>query len=120
MARILVAEDDLDIARLIQFQLQFHGFTVKMANDGAEAVELARDFQPDLVLLDWMMPKMDGFQALNALKSDPGLRQIPVILMTARAQGHDVEAGLAAGAAAYLVKPFPLEQLITTISEALA
>lgn len=115
MARILVAEDDLDIARLIQFQLRFHGFEVITASDGAEALQLARKERPALMLIDWMMPVMDGLQAVTTLKADPELHQIPVILMTAKAQAQDVRAGLAAGAVAYLVKPFPLDQLVSTI-----
>ncbi|HYG60181.1 MAG TPA: response regulator [Symbiobacteriaceae bacterium] len=119
MKRILVAEDDLDIARLVQFQLQFNGFQVTHAPDGSEALKAARKDPPDLILVDWMMPVMDGLQTVKALKGDPELKHIPVILMTARAQGHDIEAGMRAGAAAYLVKPFPLEQLVSTIAEVL-
>lgn len=119
MARILVAEDDLDIARLIQFQLKYHGYEVVTASDGAEALQLARKEAPSLMLIDWMMPVMDGLQAVTALKADPDLRHIPVILMTAKAQAQDVQAGLQAGAAAYLVKPFPLDQLVKTIQEVL-
>lgn len=115
MARILVAEDDSDIARLIQFQLKFHGHEVILAGDGAEALRLARAEQPDVMLVDWMMPRMDGLQAVTIAKADAELRQIPVILMTARAQARDIEAGISAGAAAYLVKPFPLEHLISAI-----
>lgn len=115
MAKILLAEDDADIARLIVFQLKFHGHEVTHAPDGAEAVALARTTRPDAILLDWMMPVMDGLQATKTLKADAALRHIPVILMTARAQGQDIKAGLDAGAAAYLVKPFPLEQLVDTI-----
>lgn len=120
MKRLLVAEDDLDIARLVQFQLQFSGYEVTLAPDGSEALKMARKEPPDLILVDWMMPVMDGLQTVKALKADPSLRHIPVILMTARAQGHDIQAGISAGAAAYLVKPFPLEQLISTIREVLA
>lgn len=116
MARILVAEDDIDIARLIQFQLQFHKYEVTLAADGAEALRLARLNPPDLILMDWMMPEMDGLQTVTALKADGDLRSIPVILMTARAQVQDLKAGLDAGASAYLVKPFPLDQLISTIA----
>lgn len=119
MRRILVAEDDFDIARLVQFQLQFNGYAVTLAPDGSEALKAARNDPPDLILVDWMMPVMDGLQTVKALKADPALRHIPVILMTARAQGHDIQAGMTAGAAAYLVKPFPLEQLISTIGEVL-
>ena len=119
MKRILVAEDDMDIARLVQFQLQFSGYSVTLAPDGAEALKMARKEPPDLILVDWMMPVMDGLQTVKALKTDPALKQIPVILMTARAQGHDIQAGINAGAAAYLVKPYPLELLISTIEEVL-
>lgn len=120
MPHILVADDDLDIARLVAFQLKFHGFEVTMAHDGAAALEKALSGAPDVILLDWMMPGMDGLQCLTALKASPGLRHIPVILMTARAQQTDVDAGLSAGASAYLVKPFQLDKLIHTVREAIA
>lgn len=119
MRRILVAEDDMDIARLIQFQLKFHGYDVTMAGDGAEALRFARNDAPDLMLVDWMMPHMDGLQLVTTIKSDSDLRDIPVILMTAKAQAADIQAGMAAGASAYLVKPFPLDHLISTIGEVL-
>lgn len=119
MPIILVAEDDHDIARLISFQLQFYGYDVTRASDGAEAVESARRQRPDLILLDWMMPVMDGMQAIRALKSDQALQEIPVVIMTARAQAGDIQTGLREGAAAYLVKPFDLEGLIRTIKEVL-
>lgn len=119
MPRILVAEDDLDIARLIQFQLKYHGYDVISASDGAEALDLARKESPSLMLIDWMMPVMDGLQAVTTLKADPDLCHIPVILMTAKAQTQDVKAGLDAGAAAYLVKPFSLDKLVQTIQEVL-
>lgn len=116
---ILVADDDLDIARLVAFQLRFHGYEVTLAHDGATALEQARTISPDAILLDWMMPGMDGLECLTALKAAPELKAIPVILMTARAQQADVAAGMTAGAAAYLVKPFPLEELIQTMREAI-
>ncbi|MEW8978137.1 MAG: response regulator [Symbiobacterium sp.] len=118
MPHILVADDDLDIARLVAFQLQYTGYEVTLAHDGPTALARARDSAPDLILLDWMMPGLDGLQCLTALKADPSLRHIPVVLMTARAQQADVQAGIAAGAAAYLVKPFELSQLIATVKEA--
>jgi len=120
MARILVAEDDADIARLIEFQLKVSGFEVTLATDGAEAVEKVKASPPDLILIDWMMPVMDGLTALTHLKSDPATERIPVILMTAKAQTADIRTGMDAGAAAYLVKPFPLEQLISTIQGVMA
>ncbi len=120
MPHILVADDDLDIARLVEFQLRFHGFTVTLVHDGRAALEKAKEVQPDLILADWMMPTMDGLQCLMAIKSEPRLKHLPVILMTARAQAADVQAGMAAGAAAYLVKPFQLEQLLQTVRGVLA
>jgi CheY-like chemotaxis protein len=120
MPKILIAEDDIDIARLVQFQLQFNGYQVVLTSDGAEALAAARKDPPDVMLVDWMMPVMDGLQAVTAVKADPLLRHIPVILMTAKAQAQDLQAGLTAGAAAYLVKPFPLEQLVATIQGVLA
>lgn len=120
MPHILVADDDLDIARLVAFQLKHHGFEVTLAHDGAAALDKARSSSPDLILLDWMMPGMDGLECLTALKATPALSHIPVILMTARAQQADVDAGISAGAAAYLVKPFPLDSLIRTVREAIA
>ncbi|WP_273378876.1 response regulator [Symbiobacterium thermophilum] len=118
MALILVADDDPDIARLVAFQLQYNGYEVTLARDGTEALARARETAPDLILLDWMMPGMDGLECLTALKGDPATRGIPVVLMTARAQQADVQAGIAAGAAAYLVKPFELDHLIRTVKEA--
>jgi len=118
MSLILVADDDLDIARLVAFQLKYSGYEVTLAHDGAEALARARETAPDLILLDWMMPGMDGMQCLAALKGDPVTRGIPVVLMTARAQQSDVQAGMAAGAAAYLIKPFELDHLIRTVKEA--
>jgi len=120
MPHILVADDDLDIARLVEFQLRFHGFVVSVVHDGQSALEKAREVRPDLILIDWMMPGMDGLQCLTAIKADPTLKHLPVILMTARAQTGDVQAGMTAGAAAYLVKPFALDKLIQTVREVLA
>ncbi len=120
MARILVADDDMDIARLIQFQLELSGFDVRLASDGDECLKLVAKEPPDALLVDWMMPGKDGIQVVTALKSDPALRHIPVVLMTARAQQQDIQDGLAAGAAAYLVKPFPLEKLTSTLQEVLS
>ncbi|OTA40139.1 MAG: two-component system response regulator, partial [Symbiobacterium thermophilum] len=107
-----------DIARLVAFQLRYSGYEVTLAHDGHEALQRAREAAPDLILLDWMMPGMDGLECLAALKGDPATRGIPVVLMTARGQQADVEAGMAAGAAAYLVKPFALDHLIRTVKEA--
>lgn len=119
MSHILVADDDLDIARLVAFQLRYNGFDVTLAHDGAAALDQAHAIHPDAILLDWMMPGMDGLECLTALKADADLRQIPVILMTARAQKADVEEGMKAGASAYLVKPFQLDSLMHTIQEAM-
>lgn len=119
MRRVLVAEDDQDIARLIALQLRHQGFQVSLAPDGAEALSQARSEQPDVILLDWMMPVMDGLETMGVLKSDPALSRIPVIMMTAKARNQDIQTGLTAGAAAYLIKPFPLEDLVIAIQDVL-
>lgn len=119
MRRVLVAEDDQDIARLITLQLRHQGYQVRLAEDGAQALSLARNERPDVILLDWMMPVMDGLETMTVLKADPDLSQIPVIMMTAKARNQDIQTGLSAGAAAYLVKPFPLEELSSAIQDVL-
>lgn len=119
MRRVLVAEDDQDIARLITLQLRHQGYQVRLAEDGAQALSLARSERPDVILLDWMMPVMDGLETMTVLKADPDLSQIPVIMMTAKARNQDIQTGLSAGAAAYLVKPFPLEELSSAIQDVL-
>src|SRR6516225_10997340 len=99
---ILVVDDVPDNVDILQMRLESRGYEVATAGDGAEAVEKTRALQPDLLLLDIMMPKVDGIEALKAIKADPTLPFIPVILVTERADAKDVIVGLESGADDYL------------------
>ena len=103
--RILVVDDVPDNLDILQMRLENQGYEVVTAGDGVEALEKVRELQPDLVLLDIMMPRMDGIEAVKRLKADTALPFIPVILVTARADAKDVVAGLASGGDDYMTKP---------------
>lgn len=115
MAKILIAEDERDIRELIVFTLEFGGFEVIAATNGQEAVELARQHRPDLILLDVRMPKMSGYEACRLLKAQEETRIIPVVFLSAKGQEAEIREGLAAGADAYILKPFAPDELIQQI-----
>lgn len=119
MARVLVADDDEDIRIFLEVTLELHGFEVLLAADGAEALELARLERPDLIVLDVMMPRMDGLEALGKLRDDPRTSHLPVLMLTARAQRQDTITGLDLGADDYVTKPFDQEELLARIRAAL-
>lgn len=113
--RILVVDDERHIVRLVQVNLERQGYQVLTAYDGVECLEKARAEKPDLIILDVMMPRMDGFEALQRLKTDPETSIIPVIMLTARAQDRDVLQGYQYGADLYLTKPFSPLELISLV-----
>jgi DNA-binding response OmpR family regulator len=119
MAKILVAEDEKQIADMIAFKLTNGGHQVIRAEDGEQAVTLAMQVVPDLILLDVMMPGLNGFEVLRRLKSDPALRAVPVIMVTAKGHERDVLNGLRGGAADYVLKPFSLKELAARVELAL-
>src|SRR5580700_12169239 len=102
---ILVVDDVADNVDILQMRLESQGYEVVTAGDGVEALEKTRELRPDLILLDIMMPKMDGIETVKRLKADASLPFIPVILVTAKADGADVVAGLESGGDDYLTKP---------------
>jgi two-component system, OmpR family, alkaline phosphatase synthesis response regulator PhoP len=104
--KILLAEDEPDIQFVVRIALEDAGHQVVMADDGQAAVEEARVQMFDVVLLDVMMPRLDGLGACRALKADPLTRDIPIVFLTARSQQSEVQAGLHLGALGYIVKPF--------------
>lgn len=111
-ARVLVVDDDPVIQRLLKVNFEMEGYQVTVAGDGLEGLERARADRPDVVVLDIMMPKMDGLAVTRALKADPDTAPIPVLLLSAKAQEADMRAGAATRADAYVTKPFdPLELL---------
>ena len=103
---ILMAEDDPDIQLVAGMALRKAGFTVTMVSTGMELLRQVHDEHPDVVLLDWMMPELDGPDTLARLREDDGTRHLPVIFMTAKSQGFEVDRGLKLGAAGYIIKPF--------------
>ena len=121
MIRILLAEDDRILRKAGEVSLTKKGYEVIPAVDGEDALAKARDHKPDLVLLDVMMPKKNGFEVLEALKSEAGIRDIPVIMLTNLEQPADITRAAAAGAHSYLVKSnMNLDELAAKIKDALA
>jgi DNA-binding response OmpR family regulator len=108
---VLAADDDEDILELVAFRLERSGYTVLRAKDGEEALRLALEAKPDLAVLDVMMPKLDGYELTRRLRADDATRRMPIILLTARSQDADVQAGFDAGADDYLRKPFSPDEL---------
>lgn len=117
--RILVVDNEADIRRFIEVNLRLEGFEVVAAADGAEALERARDSEPALVLLDVMMPGIDGIEVCRRLRADPRTSHIPVILLTAKSMTVDKVVGLAAGADDYVLKPFDPMELIARVQTTL-
>jgi len=117
---VLVVEDEEHIRRVLQYNLQLDGFEVYQAEDGARALELAAQQMPDLVLLDWMMPGMDGLEVLSKLKQDKKTENIPVFMLTAKGMMADVGRALYEGADDYITKPFDPTQLGKTLRKKLS
>ena len=120
MTKILIAEDERDIRDLIAFTLRFANYEVVAASNGEEAVNLAKQEVPDLILMDVRMPRLTGYEACMAIKSEPNLKDIPVIFLSAKGQESEIQAGLQAGAVEYLLKPFAPDQLTVRIQAILA
>jgi DNA-binding response OmpR family regulator len=119
MIKILIAEDEPDIRELITLTLQFNGFDVVSTRDGAEAVEVAQTDKFDLILMDVRMPRMTGYEACRQLREIESTKNIPVIFLSAKGQEAEVQAGLAAGANQYILKPFAPDMLAKKIQEVL-
>ena len=112
-AHILVVEDEVKLARFIEMELKYEGYQVSVANDGLAGLSAARETQPDLILLDWMLPGISGTEICRRLRETGD--QVPVILLTAKDEISDRVAGLDAGADDYLVKPFSIEELLARL-----
>ena len=116
--KILVVEDEDNLRELVQSRLETEGFEVVPAADGFQALARARQSQPDLIILDLMIPKMDGYTVCRLLKSG-GMAQVPIIMFTARATPDDIRRGLDMGADAYVCKPFESSALVNKVAELL-
>ena len=117
---VLCADDDEDILALVALRLARAGYDVLTAGDGATALAKAQARTPEVAILDVMMPRMGGIDVVTAFRADGDLRDVKVILLSARVQDADRERGLAAGADAYLVKPFRFEELEALVAQLLA
>jgi len=102
----VLAEDDPDIRLVARLALKRAGFIVTVVGDGAQAIAAVAQSPPDVVLLDWMMPELDGLETCRRLKADPSTAAIPVIFLTAKSQEAEIQRGLGLGAAGYITKPF--------------
>ena len=118
--KILVADDQTDVLQLIAVRLKSNGFDVVTAGDGQEALLKVKEEQPNLVVLDLMMPKLDGYKACRLLKFDSRYKKIPVMILSARSQNEDIKLAEKCGADAYMVKPFDPPAFIGKIKELLA
>ena len=114
---VLSIEDQPDIRRLIRMTLEFKGLDVIEACDGEEGVRLARERLPDLILMDVMMPGMDGLTAARILAEDPKVSHIPIVILSALGRTSDIDAGLETGVRAYLVKPFSPWELLSLVDQ---
>jgi DNA-binding response OmpR family regulator len=119
MAHILVAEDERDIRELIAFTLKFAGHEITQATNGEEAVQLAKEKLPDLIMTDVRMPKMTGYEACKAIKANETTQHIPVVILSAKGQDEEVGQGMESGADDYLMKPFAPDELTRRIAEIL-
>ncbi len=119
MAKILIAEDERDIRELVSFSLQFGGFSVVQAANGAEAVEYAEKELPDLILMDVRMPKMTGYEACRQMKTMETLRDIPVVFLSAKGQESEIQTGMEVGAEEYILKPFAPDELVKQVQAVL-
>jgi len=117
---VLVVDDEAHIRRIVEINLKRLGCRVTLAADGVEALERVAADRPDLVVLDVMMPRMDGFETLRRLKGDPETSAIPVMMLTARSQDQDLFEGQRAGAVLYLTKPFSPQALLEGVQQALS
>lgn len=117
--KILVVDDEINILTIMEARLRGNGYDVIMASDGQEGLVKARNEKPDLIILDIMLPKLDGYKVCRLLKADEQYKQIPIILLSARTQDSDMEIGKQQGADAYVTKPFTSDVLLNKIQELL-
>lgn len=117
--KILLVDDEEDILALVRVRLEANNYEVITAKDGQEGLNLARSIKPDLIVLDLMLPKIDGYKVCRILKFDSRYKDIPIILFTARSKEEDKKTGFITGADAYITKPFEPKTLLSKIKELL-
>lgn len=117
--KILIADDENDVRNMVRFIFERRGFEVVEATDGMEAVTIARQELPDVILLDVMMPVMSGYEATQRLKETEATKRIPIVFLSAKGQTSEIAKGLQAGAIAYIIKPFSPKELAAQVEEIL-
>ena len=117
--RILIVDDEQELVKAVQIRLQQAGYETLVAHDGQEGLEKAKKEKPDLIILDLMLPKMDGYKVCGLLKIDSRFSKIPIIIFTAKAREEDKKMGQEVGANAYITKPFDPQALLSKIKELL-
>jgi two-component system alkaline phosphatase synthesis response regulator PhoP len=118
--KVLIIEDDPATARLVDYSLRHHGYQVITASNGLEGIRKARSESPDLVILDVMLPGMDGYEICHRLRSDPAMAKIAILMFSAKAQGVDKDMGLKVGADDYLTKPSAPAEIVAMVEKLLA
>ncbi len=113
--RVLIIDDEPSIVISLEFLLKRAGLEVQVARDGEEGLAKVRELRPDAVVLDVMMPKLDGFEVLKAVRADPEIADIPVLMLTAKAREAEQQRGLTLGANAYMAKPFSTHELVDQV-----
>ena len=119
MKKILIIDDEIHIVELLRFNLENNGYKVDYSYDGFDGYLKTKEFQPDLILLDWMLPNISGIDLLKKIRSDESLEQIPVIMLTAKNMEEDKLEGLQDGADDYITKPFSVKEVLARITSVL-
>ena len=118
--KILIVDDEADLVETVRFPLEMEGFNVLVSYNGEDGLGQARREKPDLILLDLMLPKLDGYKVCRLLKFDERYKNIPILMLTAKTQEKDKALGLETGANEYITKPFDLEKLVEKVKEYLS
>jgi len=113
--KILIVDDEVDLVETIRFPLELEGYTVLVSNNGEDALNQARREKPHLILLDLMLPKLDGYKVCRLLKFDEKYKHIPILILTAKTQEKDKILGKETGADEYITKPFDLDELLEKV-----
>lgn len=120
MKKILIVDDEPNIVMSLEYTFKKNNYEVFIARDGQEALDIVRSNLPDLVILDIMMPMVDGYNTLEQIRKDDQLRHIKVVFLSAKNKESDIEKGMALGADAYLTKPFSIKKIVDEVSELLS
>jgi DNA-binding response OmpR family regulator len=115
--KILIVDDEEDLVETVRFPLEMDGYHVLVSHNGEDALDQTRKENPDLILLDLMLPKVDGYRVCQRLKSDDRYKHIPIVMLTAKSQEKDMALGVEAGANGYMTKPFDIRDLLKKVKE---